>query len=185
MFSISKSFDFAYGHRVYSQNVDPVYAGSSECPCRRLHGHQGKVTVHIEAKTLDDRGFVIDFKELSFVKRFLDENIDHRFIVSLQDPGFERLVGISPEEISSVLGPRFLLPSCSCGFMGDRIKQDPNHVDDHTDSFFVVDFNPTSENLAKWIYDGLAEIIEDSGFVCHVKYVNWSETPKTGAVYKP
>jgi len=179
MYKLSKSFDFCYGHRVYSQDVVAKYAGNSDCPCHRIHGHQGKASIHMEAAKLDHRDFVIDFKELGFVKRFLDDNIDHRFIVSTKDPEFERLVGISVDGIENHVRPVYLLDGEV--LMGYRIII--GGVDEHLDSFFVVDFNPTSEKLAEWLYCGIHDLITRSPFGCHVDYVEWSETPKTSAVY--
>jgi len=173
MYKISKAFDFCYGHTVFSQDVVEKYSMSSECPCKRLHGHQGKVEIHIETESLDSRGFVMDFKELSFIKQLIDDNLDHRFIISKLDPNFERLVGTPYKDCKlndvNILGVKF----------GERITNEQ-----WTDSFFVVDFNPTSEELAKWIYDGISQVIEESPFDANVQQVVWSETPKTQAVYQ-
>jgi len=186
-YKISKSFDFCYGHRVYTQDVDPDYAGSLECPCQRIHGHQGKITVEMSIDKLDQRGFVVDFKELSFIKYFIDNNLDHRFIVSVQDPGFQKLVGIDPlytiKEDSELVIPIHLHSNELMGYRFDidnpHIKMDMNHLN----SFVIVDFNPTSEELAKWIYEGLEKVFDQSPFDCRVESVEWSETPKTKAVY--
>jgi len=182
MYQINKSFEFSYGHRVYSQNVNEEFAGSSECPCRRIHGHNGVVTVRMEAKHLDTRDFVIDFKELSFVKQFLDSCIDHRFIISGLDPGFGRLVGCDIATAIIKSSPRYIFPSQKRSLMGRMFDRSPQ--DDHLNSFFLVDFNPTSENLSKWIYNGLWNLIEASNFECNVESVTWSETRKTGATYR-
>jgi len=186
-YKISKSFDFCYGHRVYTQDVDPDYAGSFECPCQRIHGHQGKITVEMSIDKLDQRGFVVDFKELSFIKYFIDNNLDHRFIVSVQDPGFQKLVGIDPlytiKEDSELVIPIHLHSNELMGYRFDidnpHIKMDANHLN----SFVVVDFNPTSEELAKWIYEGLEKVFDQSPFNCQMSSVEWSETPKTKAIY--
>jgi len=175
MFKISKSFDFCYGHRVYSQNVNTKYAIEDDNPCRRIHGHQGNVTIEMETNQLDGRGFVIDFKELTFVKKFINDNLDHRFILSYDDPNFAHLaVGHSPSDIAEIAYPIELLDDVVMGYRATDIEQD---------SFVFVDFNPTSENLAKWIYDGVKSVIGKSPFWCSVKSVTWSETPKTQAVY--
>jgi len=172
MFTISKSFEFCYGHRVYSQDVVEKYAGSKECPCRRIHGHQGKCTITVETETLDDRGFVIDFKELSFIKSFFDDNIDHRFILSYDDPGIMNITNGG-----FVDGKDWKVELLDGVFMCNR---NANVVDD---SFVFVSFNPTSENLAKWIYEGVRDVLKQSPFDCKVTKVEWSETPKTSAIY--
>ncbi len=48
--------------------------------CEELHGHNWKVEVTVEAKKLDKKGMVIDFKEL---RRILNEVVmymDHKFL---------------------------------------------------------------------------------------------------------
>ena len=180
MFNISKSFDFCYGHRVFSQNCNVKYALEDSNPCRKIHGHQGKITVFMNAEKLDERGFVIDFKELTFMKRFIDDNIDHRFIVSIMDPNFSKLVGSNFEDLKSSgrLTPMYLLGDES--LMGYMIA-DP--VDADESSFFIVDFNPTSEELARWIFQGVESLIKDAPFECVTEKVTWSETPKTQATF--
>jgi len=175
MFKISKSFDFCYGHRVYSQNVNTKYAIEDDNPCRRIHGHQGNVTIEMSAKSLDDRGFVIDFKELTFVKKFINDNLDHRFILSYDDPKFSHLAtGHSPDDVKGIARPILLLNATCMGWRCESIEQD---------SFVFVNFNPTSENLARWIYHGVRDILDTSPFKCNIESVTWSETPKTQAIY--
>ena len=178
MFKIKKSFDFCYGHRVFSQDVVEKYSLSTECPCHRIHGHQGQASVFVETEQLDSRGFVIDFKELNFMKKFIDNNIDHRFIISVQDPEFERLVGLSVEQAQEKSTPIYLL--------GNEVEMGQRIIDEsdrHLDSFFIVDFNPTSEELSKWLFSKVDLLIKESPFDCKVQKVIWSETPKTGAEY--
>lgn len=172
---ISKSFDFCYGHRVYSQNCNIKYSIEDDNPCRRIHGHQGKVTINMSSESLDNRGFVIDFKELTFIKKFINDNLDHRFILSYSDPRFEQLTaGVSTEQVTFKSKPIILLDDVIMGWRCELIEND---------SFVFVNFNPTSENLAKWIYEGVDKVLEKSPFKCDIDSVIWSETPKTQAIY--
>jgi len=176
-YKLSKSFDFCYGHRVYSQDVVEKYSGSEECPCHRIHGHQGNVTVHMSTTELDSRGFVIDFKELNFVKKFIDTYMDHRFIISTQDPNFKSIVGDTFENLS-------VETVCTLDdvVIGQRVTKESSNS--HNESFLIVGFNPTSEELARWIYNIVKNVISKSPFSCKVDKVVWSETPKTQAVYQ-
>jgi len=178
MFEISKNFQICYAHRVFSQNVNEKYSGSSDCPCQKIHGHGGVITVSLSAPSLDTRGFVIDYKELSFVRDFLDNNIDHRFIISDLDPGFLRLVGYTPAQFKAMSSKISLLDEVGMGY---RTFDDS---DVHLDSFVMIEnINPTSENLSKWVYEGIEKVINLSEFDCTVNYVDWSETAKTHARY--
>ena len=50
-----------------------------EHPCARLHGHNYVVRVVLEG-ALDMTGFVRDYGELVEFKRFIDEQVDHRYL---------------------------------------------------------------------------------------------------------
>lgn len=191
MFTISKSFDFCYGHRVYTQSPTLELALSTACPCKRLHGHQGKVTVYLSHERLDSRGFVIDFKELEFVKKFIDTYIDHHFIISTEDPFFEKMTGHDPHDFNSETV--MALSEDSAPLVGPVVGQrfSCRLIDENPllDSFFVVHFNPTSENLSRWIHGMIQEVMTEAyvkGMVetkVQVQKVIWSETPKTQAIY--
>ncbi len=77
MFVVSKRFGFSASH---------VLAGlGDDHPCSRLHGHNYEVEVIAEAADLDDRGFVVDFRELDDVKRWIDATLDHRHLNDVMD----------------------------------------------------------------------------------------------------
>jgi len=90
---IDKQFSFCYGHRVWSQQLigDYCETGDACCKCRHLHGHEGLVHVFLEADELE-RGMVTDFKHLGWLKNFLDDNLDHKFIIDRNDPWFEKII---------------------------------------------------------------------------------------------
>lgn len=70
MYTIAKRFAFSAAH----------YVGglSAEHPCARLHGHNYEVEVVLHSATLDSTGFVRDYRELSSLKEFIDQRLDHR-----------------------------------------------------------------------------------------------------------
>lgn len=76
-YKVTKTFEFSYGHRLLE------YAGK----CRHLHGHNGMVEIDIEADALDGRGMVMDFSDISTqIKAWVDEHLDHKMLLSSQDP---------------------------------------------------------------------------------------------------
>jgi len=82
MFKVTKYIDFCYGHRLMN------YDGK----CRHLHGHNGRVEIEIAGEKLDERGMVVDFGEIkSVMKRWIDENLDHRMILRKDDPALPAL----------------------------------------------------------------------------------------------
>jgi 6-pyruvoyltetrahydropterin/6-carboxytetrahydropterin synthase len=72
MYAISKRFSFSASH---------VIGGLPDGhPCARLHGHNYDVEVVLEAEGLDAVGFVRDYHELSALKSFLDDTVDHKHL---------------------------------------------------------------------------------------------------------
>lgn len=71
MFIIRKEFAFSASHC-----LNHLPEGH---PCSRVHGHNYIVTVELRSAILRN-GFVRDYRELDCVKKFLDENWDHRHL---------------------------------------------------------------------------------------------------------
>lgn len=72
MFTIRKQFGFSASHRL---NGLP-----KNHPCSRLHGHNYTVEFTLKSETLNEVGFVVDYRELDSIKKWIDEQIDHRDI---------------------------------------------------------------------------------------------------------
>jgi len=83
------------------------------------------ITMHLQSETLDEYGFVKDYKSLNGVKRYLDETFDHR------------------------------------------------HLND------VIPEHPTSENIARFIYNRFKPEMPE------LYAVEVSETPQTSCLYEP
>jgi len=131
MFRITKSIDFCYGHRLRN------YEGK----CRFLHGHNGRVEIELQGETLDERGMLIDFGEIkSVMKKWIDENLDHRMLLQRDDPAVAFIRG-------------------------------------QGEPCYLLDENPTAENIAKLIY----EETRRKGFPV-ARVVLW-ETPDSFAAF--
>ena len=72
MYRVSKRFGFSASHVLHGLGDDH--------PCSRLHGHNYEVEVLVESADLDERGFVVDFRDLDPVKRWIDDTLDHRHL---------------------------------------------------------------------------------------------------------
>lgn len=105
-FKVTKQIEFCYGHRLLN------YDGK----CKHLHGHNGLLEIEVGADSLDDRGMVIDFGDIKdVVKEWVDDKMDHKMILSKDDP---------------ILGM----------------------LNDINEPVYVMDENPTAENIAKEIH---------------------------------
>ena len=156
MYEISKEFHFEYGHRVWSQRLNEELAGTRQTKCRFLHGHSAKVVIHLQAPELNE-GMITDFHHLNFLKKFLDDNLDHKFIIDKNDPLFSQITGLFNN-------PELGTPQ-----------------EEYGKSFYVIDFVPTSENLSKFIFDYAQEKLLPLGV--KVLRVDWHETVKSKASF--
>ncbi len=77
IYCVTKEIRFCYGHRLLN------YSGK----CRYLHGHNGRALITLYARHLDAVGMVCDFTEMKeSIGKWIDENLDHRMILSKHDP---------------------------------------------------------------------------------------------------
>ena len=82
MFKVTESLDFCYGHRLLR------YKGK----CAHLHGHNGRLEVTVQARDLDSQSMVADFSAIEKVVRtFVEKNLDHKLLLSKEDPLVEVL----------------------------------------------------------------------------------------------
>ena len=77
MYQISKDFPWSASHVLNGLHDDH--------PCGRLHGHNYVARVTIEAATLDENGFVVDYGRLAPFKAYIDEVLDHRHLNDVTD----------------------------------------------------------------------------------------------------
>ncbi|QGJ93541.1 QueD-like queosine biosynthesis protein [Arthrobacter phage Mufasa8] len=69
--TISKEFAFSSSHQLHGLPEDH--------PCSRLHGHNYAVKLELSGDT-DERGFVVDYRDLGKFKDYLDNDLDHRHL---------------------------------------------------------------------------------------------------------
>jgi len=80
-------------------------------PCERIHGHNWKIEVFVEANTLDEKGMVIDFKDLSDLTWQVVGQYDHRLFNDVapfdkMNPTAENLSRYFFREIAKLLPDR-------------------------------------------------------------------------------
>lgn len=85
MYIISKSFSFSASHTL--ENLPENH------PCSKLHGHNYIVTVELNATVLNEAGFVLDYRKLEPIKKWIDEVLDHSHLNDVVDfnPSAENL----------------------------------------------------------------------------------------------
>lgn len=171
---ISKEFDFCYGHRVWSQTLNTEFSLDGCLKCRHLHGHQGKILVYLEAHELTN-GMVTDFKHLNWFKQFLDDTLDHKFILDINDPLFSTLLPHISRNDLIKFDEGYLLPDLN------KLKDKESHIIELYEGYVIIDFVPTSENLSAWFLKIVQNKMEKLNI--KVSHVEFLETPKSKSTF--
>lgn len=175
---IDKTFECCYGHRVWSQSLNGNYADNLKCACRHQHGHQGKIQVFLTGPDLNDTGMITDFRHLEWLKKFIDTCIDHRFILDIKDPLYNKIIG-EDKKLIPVYVP---MTNYVAGYdidLSDIEIDSPEY--EYYEGMFLVKFVPTSENLSKWIANIADYRMKELDVA--VTRVDWWETPKSRSTY--
>lgn len=167
MHTISKSFEFDFGHRVWTQDVDPVFGCGRKNKCRHLHGHRATIKVSLQGEVTAS-GMVTDFSHLAWFKEQIDEDLDHKMILDINDP---------------LLNSHFNTNIGICSFSGQYyVPKEKYGLDEIEAGIVLVPFVPTAENLSKMFFQIVHERMNVfETFV--VTAVEFYETPKSVAIY--
>lgn len=175
MYTITKTFDFCAGHRVWVQNLNTNLSNSADCGCRHLHGHNYTLGITLKSEELNNQSMVLDYKEMSFIKSVIDKSFDHKFILHRMDP------------LYGVLIPGHTNLDWRYDIESQTHSLDIDHCTDSVmcelyNSYTIVDFVPTSENLARHFHGIISKKLSDNDLFFAVE-VSLNETPKTKATY--
>ena len=185
MWVIDKSFEFCYGHRVWTQKLNEELSCNVGCKCKHLHGHQGTIKVHLRGSELDERGMFVDFNELNWFKKWVDDTLDHKMILDINDPALKHLFPIldGPGFPDNAERVDLMCQYHSTGhytIWQDHYQHAPTCEREIYEGLILVPFVPTSENLSKWIF----EIIQKKMLgICEVHSIEFFETPKSRSVF--
>jgi 6-pyruvoyltetrahydropterin/6-carboxytetrahydropterin synthase len=74
MHTVSKDFTFEASHQLRADLLGAAHK------CCRLHGHSYRIRVYCSSVSLDARGFVIDYAEISSAVDPIIARLDHHFL---------------------------------------------------------------------------------------------------------
>lgn len=118
---IKKKLQWKMGHA-----LDTPYEGD----CTRCHGHNFEVEFAYEGEP-DNKGMVVDFRDFKKMQTWLNEHLDHRFLVKnthlILEPYIE-----GPDEFMLEIEQLGLVP---------------------------VSWNPTTENIAKFLHEVCSDVM--------------------------
>lgn len=188
-YTIEKTFDgFDVGHRVCNQDLDFCFTdvGNREPKCLRFHGHSAKIKVKLGSDQLIKHGVVVDYNEIGFVKDLIRQLFDHRTMIWSNDPIFKEIYLPLAEKSKLVL---FDTEYCTQNFKAQKFKLDDveDYVKDLFNSFTVLSFTSTSENISKWLFEVVKTKILDYNKLNNtnvkVLSVSYLETDHSEATY--
>ncbi len=194
---IDKSFSFCYGHRVHNQRLDTKFTDNGDAclACRHLHGHEGLIKVFLEeidtGVNVQSTGMVTDFKHLGWFKNFIDDVLDHKMILDIKDPlNSENLMWLLDDDeeldfnLMHQMPEGYWIPDMTKfhesmdKFNWDKDDPKTQAILEKYEGIVMVDFVPTSENLAGWLLGIAQEKMQDLPNVV-VSAVEYWETPKS------
>lgn len=188
MYTIEKTFTGDLAHRIHNQNLDSNFTegNSKVLKCRRLHGHTFSLKVKLGSEELVD-DMVLDYNEIGFVKNMINDILDHRTLLSKNDPWYEKIIQIAPEYWNETYGPLPLVNTEWDCEQVDISNIEDQDIKEFLSSFTLVPFTTSSENIAKWIY-GIVEKRVDTynkrnNTNVKVLSVSYKETPNSEAIY--
>jgi 6-pyruvoyltetrahydropterin/6-carboxytetrahydropterin synthase len=174
MFKIQKHFKFDMGHRIPTQKLDEKLALTTENKCKRLHGHEYFVDVSLSGQRLRIDGMLLDFNHLNFFKQMINSTLDHKFMIWIDDPVFEKLIrsfdldkieNISLLSIingvTSSIDKNNIISNIKDVIVGEidsykmTITTTDEDLREYYNSFVVSSFIPTAEGLSRFFYNYL------------------------------
>jgi len=191
---IDKEFSACFGHRVHNQRLDTRFTenGDGCLACRHLHGHQMIIKVFLESTNIDENDMVTDFKHLGWFKQFIDDVIDHKFMMDIKDPLFkDELPLLSTPEMLIKMPEGYWVPNLTairnyCDLTvkdGINTEAEAQAIFEKYEGMVIVDFVPTSERLTEWLFGIVKDKMKDLKGV-KVNAVEYWETPKSHSRYE-
>lgn len=196
MYTIEKTFTGDLAHRIHTQKLDSDFT-EGKCKtlkCRRLHGHTFSLKVKLGSEMLVNN-MVLDYNELGFIKEMIADIMDHRTLIADSDPIFHKVLKPLFERSWSSDGTsdiEWLIATPWSTSEDVVFKYNLNGIEDPDireffDSFVVVPFTTSSENISRWIYNMVQKRIDayNKAHSTSVKVISVSylETPTSEAVY--
>jgi len=194
---IDKTFHWEAGHRVWSQELDTNYTANGDgcCACRHRHGHSYKMKVLLEetvpGMNIKKTGMVIDFKMIGFMKDFVDDVLDHKMVLDINDPlHAEDSVWLldDDEELDfktlHKMPEGYWIPDITKitnqmkKFKWDLESPKSKAIIEKYEGTILVNFLPTSENLASWLLKVAQDKLAPLDYV-KVTAIELNETEKS------
>ena len=132
-------FDIPFAHRQH------LHDGH----CSFVHGHNWDISITFACSDTDENGFVVDFGKVKFIKKWIDEHLDHACVFSDSDPLAQKIIASVPEAWKV-----YFVPQCSCeGLAKHFFGVFDNLVREHTNNrawVVAVEVSEDKKNTAMY-----------------------------------
>lgn len=208
---IQKSFEIDFGHRVWTQQLDENFSGISTCPCKLLHGHRGKFILELEGVVDPRTGMVVDFKNLDFIKKLINNLFDHKFLIDINDPFLDKqirdwsvdstcsiltnmnnVIAVQSQDIYNGCTHKEIMiqlmkSNPKLNKIAFTVNKDMKCADDEwLCSFTFCNFVPTAENISAAVLETIKNLMSPSIFAgVELTSVQFYETPTGSAIALP
>ena len=119
---------------------------------------------------------VFDFKNLNFIKKLIDEDLDHKFMMDINDPLFRNTFR-ELEDCKDAIVDKVFYKTIDPKKLPSDLSPE---VKEKMEGLVMVDFVPTSENIAKMLFEIVENKLRD---VVRVSFVELNETEKSHCRY--
>ena len=107
--SITYEHIIHYAHRIHNQKLPDGITPK----CRRIHGHSGKIVATFEGPLNPETGMIVDFYYIKEIFEEIDNELDHRLLVSEKDEELLKITAQLPDNSVVVLP----IPVISCEYL--------------------------------------------------------------------
>ena len=122
--------------------------------CSYVHGYGRYVRLTFEAIELDERGWVMDFGDLRDVKKWIEDEWDHRTLIAADDPVIPELKAL--EKVGGInlnILPKGYLPGIeeSCRYLYDKLNPMIQRKTNNRVEITRVEIWETEKNQAEYV----------------------------------
>lgn len=124
--------------------------------CSKLHGYAIAVTLTFACTYLDETNWVMDFGGLKEVKKWLQDNFDHKLIISRDDPAANQILALETAGVADVV----VINNVGCEafarhiglFVQEWLNDHPTNVDSKRVWLYSCEVREHGANSAIWIH---------------------------------
>jgi 6-pyruvoyltetrahydropterin/6-carboxytetrahydropterin synthase len=140
MYTCSKTYsDIPFAHRQQKHDGH----------CSFIHGHNWSFKFTFGCESLDEKGFVVDFGDLKFIRQWIHDDLDHAYVYNEEDTETENLISEYPK-----LFKPYRVDSCSAEGLAKHAfeKVVPLLLEHHGERVFLVsvEVQEDSKNAAEY-----------------------------------